>query len=95
MAYLIRVLCLVAAAACGFFLIGVTASALIVTGAMPTDAPETGFGPLLMQRAIWVWMGSIVFALAGVPINGGWRWLFLLAPLYAPSLSTVILTLSA
>lgn len=58
---------------------------LVATGMMNADTVQTGFGRELTQKAVMVWLGSVVLAGTSFFVNKWWRYILLLSPLYLPS----------
>lgn len=80
------VLKVVSAALAGLFFYALVFQLLIGFGLIAADVEGEGYGRVLTERAMLVWVGAIALALAGLFIRVNWRWTLLLAPAYGPAL---------
>lgn len=92
--FLLRFAGLVAFAAMGFALYGITSHLLIMLGLTPDGEGSEGFGIEMTRLAMILYMISIPFGFSGIFIKEDWRWILYLCPLYAPSLFALIHTIT-
>lgn len=84
-----RMLQVVLFAVLGIFLYALAFQLLVGTGVMTADMDGEGYGYLLTQKAVIVWLAAILIALVGTFVRENWRWPLIAAPAYAPALYTV------
>lgn len=90
---LLRLLFLILIAGLGGLLYSLCVNLLIIGGLMPEGELAAGFGHILTQKAVMIWIGATLLGFGAIFLQARWRYLFFLAPLYAPSLFAVIYTM--
>ncbi len=86
----LKILWLVIVSGLGGLAFALTANLLIMTGVLdPSSAPD-GFGQELTSQSAIVWLVSIGVGALSLAVQSRWRYVLLLAPIYAPALFTVI-----
>lgn len=89
-----RLLQVVLCALLGIFLYALAFQLLVGMGAVAADLDGEGYGFILTQRAVLVWLVSILIALGGLFVRPSWRWTLIAAPAYAPALYAVMAVLA-
>ena len=87
---LYKILVLVFLAAAGFFLVPLVIHVTIWADILNSEAVPQDFLKNMIQKASFVWMGSIVAGIVSLLIQQSWRIVLLLCPLILPSLFTFI-----
>lgn len=94
MTYLFRFLTLVVLSLIGGLIVPVLFHLMIKFGLLNPDTAPEGFGNIMLEKATYVWMASVVIGLVGVFIKQEWRIALLLCPLTLPALFAVIYTIA-
>lgn len=90
---ILRFLWVVVVSGLGGFSYAIAANLLIATGVLDSTSVGTAFGHDMTGRAAIVWMVSIVFSLLSLAVTSRWRYVLLLAPLYAPVAFAIVYVL--
>ena len=93
MTILLRLIWVVLIAGLGGLVYALTANILVMSGMLNADSVAAAFGFAMTQKAVLVWVGCVVLAVIASFMQGAFRYLLLLSPLYAPSIFAVIYTL--
>lgn len=90
---LIRLGLLIVAVAAGMALLAVSINVMIFLQWLPEAINGIPAGYAILNKTSFVFMGAIVAGIVSIFLTANWRWVFLLAPLYAPTLFAIMYTL--
>mgnify|MGYP000849759331 CR=1 FL=1 len=93
MKIIFKILWLIIISGLGGLIYAITANILVATGTLDATNVATAFGQDMTAKAAVVWMISILAAALSLLMTSKWRYVPLLAPLYAPALFAVIYVL--
>lgn len=89
-----RFLVLIILALCGGLAFSLTVNLLIMTNNIPTESLSNAFGYEMTNRAVLVWIASTAIAIISIFTEGKWRYALLALPLVAPSLYSILYSMS-
>ncbi len=71
----------------GALLFALCANIFVLSGLMPAEPMDTALGYQMTEKAVYPWMIAMIAAATGLFLmdKGFFRWLLILAPIYAPS----------
>ena len=95
MDWFIKILSLIIFSLLGGILFSTTVNILIAMGAMDGLDTSVSFGADMTQKAVIVWLICVLAGFGSLFIKQKWRYVITLAPLYLPSLFTIIYALNA
>ena len=95
MTYLYRFLLLALFALLGGFLYAVSINLLIGTGAFSNDQISNNIGYFITEKAVYIWLSSIVIGGLSLLTKKKWGYVFLSLPFWTPSIFAFIYTLLA
>jgi len=84
--YLFKILLIIIAAVVGWILYAVTANILIFANVFSESAIEKNMGYDMTQKAITIWLISVILSVGFLFIKDRFRYFFLALPLLSPSL---------
>ena len=90
MTYLFRVLSLVVVALIGWLLIPILFHLMIKIGLINAELAPEGFANTMVQKTIFVWLGSMVLGIISIFIQQNWRVILLLCPIILPAIFSVL-----
>ena len=90
----LRIVGLAVIAALGWVAFAFAVHAMIVTG-QTGNLPDGSFGPLLVNRTAFIWIGAVILGIISLFIKDSWRNVLYFAPLYAPPLFVIFQTITA
>ncbi len=86
-----RLLILTGISGLGGLVYALCVNIFIMGGLMPTQDVDTAPGYMMTQQAVYVWMFAVLAAAISIfALKQKWRWIFILAPIYAPGLSALL-----
>jgi hypothetical protein len=90
-----RIIVLVTIALLGWMLCLLAFHLMIITNIINTKTTGDGFGYEMTSKAVMVWIASVVLGIISLFIQQKWRYILLLAPIYAPVCFAFIYALSS
>lgn len=90
--FLIRLLGLVIIALSAGPLFALTMNLLLAAGMIPQELIDKAFGSALTMKCVYVWMGCLLLGFGSLFVQGNWRYLLYLSPLYGPSFFAILYT---
>jgi len=94
MTYLFRFLTLVVISLLGGVIIPFLFHIMIKLNLLNAQSAPDGFATLLIQNAVYVWLGAVLLGLISIFIHQKWRIILLLCPLILPSIFTIFYILT-
>ena len=95
MDWLIKILSLIIFSLLGGIFFSVTVNVLIATGVIGSVETSASFGSDMTQKAVMVWLMCVIAGFGSLFIKQKWRYVITLAPLYLPSIFTIVYALNA
>lgn len=90
---LIRLGLLIVAVAAGMALLAVSINFMVFLQWLPEAIDGIPAGYAILNKTSYIFMGAIFAGIISIFLAPNWRWVLLLAPLYAPTLFAITYTL--
>ncbi len=90
---LTRLALLVIMVAAGMMLLAVTVNGMILLQWLPDAINGIPAGRAILTKTSYVFMAAALAGIISIFLTPNWRWVLLLAPLYAPTLFAIVYTL--
>lgn len=90
MNWVIKILLLIIFSLLGGILFSITTNILIATNIINIDNISNSFGSEMTNKAVIIWIICVIAGFGSLFIKQKWRYIITLAPLYLPSIFTIV-----
>jgi hypothetical protein len=81
----LRIIILITLSLLGGLIFSFAVNLMVITGIVNVDNVRSGFGYEMTEKAVFVWIASVIIGIISIFMKSRWRCLLLLCPLFAPS----------